>query len=206
MQNLFIYQLFRDPIFFGRYIIIIIGSIVIHELAHGVAAISQGDDIPKTSGHITPNPVIHMGWTSIIFLCVSGMAWGLMPVTPAKFRHARWSDIAVSLAGPVSNLILGTVGVVLAVVRARSGVTIISEEFCMMAAQINFSLFALNMLPVPPLDGFHVYSELFPKLKALATPEISMFLMFAIFSIPAVGVGIGLVSSTLIETIVSFLS
>ena len=82
----------------------------------------------------------------------------------------------------------------------------ISEEFCMMAAQINFSLFALNMLPIPPLDGFHVYSELFPKLKALATPEISMFLMFAIFSIPAVGVGIGLVSSTLIETIVSFLS
>lgn len=206
MQNLFIYQLFRDPIFFGRYIIIIIGSIVIHELAHGVAAISQGDDTPKTSGHITPNPVIHMGWTSIIFLCVSGMAWGLMPVTPAKFRHARWSDIAVSLAGPVSNLILGTVGVVLAVVRVRSGATIISEEFCMMAAQINFSLFALNMLPVPPLDGFHVYSELFPKLKALATPEISMFLMFAIFSIPAVGVGIGLVSSTLIETIVSFLS
>ena len=206
MQNLFIYQLFRDPIFFGRYIIIIIGSIVIHELAHGVAAISQGDDTPKTSGHITPNPIIHMGWTSIIFLCVSGMAWGLMPVTPAKFRHARWSDIAVSLAGPVSNLILGTVGVVLAVVRARSGATMISEEFCMMAAQINFSLFALNMLPVPPLDGFHVYSELFPKLKALATPEISMFLMFAIFSIPAVGGGIGLVSSTLIETIVSFLS
>ena len=206
MQNLFIYQLFRDPIFFGRYIIIIIGSIVIHELAHGVAAISQGDDTPKTSGHITPNPIVHMGWTSIIFLCVSGMAWGLMPVTPAKFRHARWSDIAVSLAGPVSNLILGTVAVVLAVISARSGATMINEQFCMMAAQINFSLFALNMLPVPPLDGFHVYSQLFPKLKALATPEISMFLMFAIFSIPAVGLGIGVVSSTMVATIITLLS
>ena len=206
MQNLFIYQLFRDPIFFGRYIIIIIGSIVIHELAHGVAAISQGDDTPKTSGHITPNPIIHMGWTSIIFLCVSGMAWGLMPVTPSKFRHARWSDMAVSLAGPVSNLILGTVAVVFAVVGARSGATMISEEFCMMAAQINFSLFALNMLPVPPLDGFHVYSQLFPKLKALANPEISMFLMFAIFSIPAVSLGIGVVSSTMVATIITLLS
>jgi len=206
MQNLFIYQLFRDPIFFGRYIIIIIGSIVIHELAHGVAAISQGDDTPKTSGHITPNPIIHMGWTSIIFLCVSGMAWGLMPVTPSKFRHARWSDMAVSLAGPVSNLILGTVAVVFAVVGARSGATMISEEFCMMAAQINFSLFALNMLPVPPLDGFHLYSQLFPKLKALANPEISMFLMFAIFSIPAVSLGIGVVSSTMVATIITLLS
>jgi Zn-dependent protease len=206
MQNLFIYQLFRDPLFFGRYIIIIVGSIVIHELAHGVAAISQGDDTPKTAGHITPNPIVHMGWTSIIFLCVSGMAWGLMPVTPSKFRHARWSDIAVSLAGPVSNLILGTVAVILAVVGARSGATMINEQFCMMAAQINFSLFALNMLPVPPLDGFHVYSQLFPKLKALATPEISMFLMFAIFSIPAVGLGIGVVSSTLVATIIAFLS
>lgn len=206
MQNLFIYQLFRDPLFFAHYILIIIGSIVIHELAHGVAAISQGDDTPTISGHITPNPIVHMGWTSIIFLCVSGMAWGLMPVTPAKFRHARWSDIAVSLAGPVSNLILGAVAVVLAVMGARSGASMINEQFCLMAAQINFSLFALNMLPVPPLDGFHVYSQLFPKLKALETPEISMFLMFAIFSIPAVGLGIRVVSSTLVATIISFLS
>ena len=206
MQNLFIYRLFSDPIFFIRYVVIIIGSIVIHELAHGFAAISQGDNTPKTSGHITPDPIVHMGWVSIIFLCVSGMAWGLMPVTPSKFRHGRWSDIAVSLAGPVSNLILGTVAVVLVVIAERSGATMISGKFLMMAAQINFSLFALNMLPIPPLDGFHVYSQLFPKLKALATPEISMFLMFAIFSIPAVGIGISVVSSTMIDTVISFLS
>ena len=206
MQNLFISRLFSDPIFFIRYVVIIIGSIVIHELAHGFAAISQGDNTPKTSGHITPDPIVHMGWVSIIFLCVSGMAWGLMPVTPSKFRHGRWSDIAVSLAGPVSNLILGTVAVVLVVIAERSGATMISGKFLMMAAQINFSLFALNMLPIPPLDGFHVYSQLFPKLKALATPEISMFLMFAIFSIPAVGIGISVVSSTMIDTVISFLS
>ena len=84
MQNLFISRLFSDPIFFIRYIVIIIGSIVIHELAHGIAAISQGDNTPKTSGHITPDPIVHMGWVSIIFLCVSGMAWGLMPVNPSK--------------------------------------------------------------------------------------------------------------------------
>lgn len=81
----------------------------------------------------------------------------------------------------------------------------ISETFCIMAAQINFSLFALNMLPIPPLDGFHIYSQIFPRLKVLETPEISMFLMFAIFSIPAVGVGIGLVSSAMVQTIVALL-
>ena len=206
MQNLFISRLFSDPIFFIRYVVIIIGSIVIHELAHGLAAISQGDNTPKTSGHITPDPIVHMGWVSIIFLCVSGMAWGLMPVNPSKFRHGRWSDIAVSLAGPVSNLILGTIAVVLVVITERSGATMMSGKFLMMAAQINFSLFALNMLPIPPLDGFHVYSQLFPKLKALETPEISMFLMFAIFSIPAVGIGISVVSSTMVDTVISFLS
>ncbi len=205
MQNLFIYRLFSDPIFFVRYIVIIIGSIVIHELAHGFAAMSQGDNTPKTSGHITPDPIVHMGWVSIIFLCVSGMAWGLMPVTPSKFRHGRWSDIAVSAAGPVSNLVLGTLAVVVAIVGVRSGATMISETFCIMAAQINFSLFALNMLPIPPLDGFHIYSQIFPRLKVLETPEISMFLMFAIFSIPAVGVGIGLVSSAMVQTIVALL-
>ena len=206
MKNLFISQLFSDPIHFICYIVIIIGSIVIHELAHGFAAISQGDNTPKTSGHITPDPIVHMGWVSIIFLCISGMAWGLMPVTPSKFRHGRWSDIAVSAAGPLSNLILGTLAVILSVITARSGATMISEEFCLLAAHINFSLFVLNMLPIPPLDGFQVYSQLFPKLKAMVTPEMSMFLMFATFSTPAASIGIRDMSSTMVNTIRAFLT
>jgi Zn-dependent protease len=203
MQNLFINELIADPIYFFRYVIIIIGSIVIHELAHGLAALSQGDDTPKISGHITANPIVHMGWTSIIFLLFSGMAWGLMPVNPDKFRHKRWSDMLVSAAGPLSNVLLGTLATLLAVVSIRSGSTVISDKFCLMAAQINFLLFALNILPVPPLDGFHVYSQLFPSLKKLERAEISLFLLFVLFSVPAVGIGLNAVSDSMVNAIVT---
>ncbi len=187
MQNLFINELFKDPVFFVRYIIIIIISIVIHELAHGVAALSQGDDTPRIEGHMTPDPIVHMGLPSLLFLFFSGMAWGQMPVNPAKFRHQRWSDMLVSAAGPLSNLALGTIASLLTVVAIQTGSKLFSQEFWFLAARINFLLFAFNLLPVPPLDGFHVYSQLFPALKKLATPEISLFLIFVLFSVPAVG-------------------
>jgi Zn-dependent protease len=203
MQNLFINKLFQDPVFFFRYIAIIIISIVIHELAHGIAAISQGDDTPKIKGHMTPDPIVHMGVPSLIFLFFSGMAWGLMPINPSKFRHDRWSDILVSAAGPLSNLVLGTVAALLGVVTIQSGSTLISLEFCLLAAQVNFSLFVFNLLPVPPLDGFSVFSNIFPSFKQLITPEVSLFLIFVLFSVPAVGYSIGLASRFLVNAIVT---
>jgi Zn-dependent protease len=105
---MFLQTLFQDPILFFRIVVIIIISIVIHELAHGVAALSQGDDTPSVSGHMTPNPVVHMGYASLIFLCIAGISWGAMPVNPSKFRHPKWSNIWVSAAGPLSNFLLGT--------------------------------------------------------------------------------------------------
>jgi Zn-dependent protease len=203
MQNLFINELFKDPVFFFRYIIIIIISIVIHELAHGVAAISQGDDTPKVMGHMTPDPIVHMGVPSLIFLFFSGMAWGQMPVNPAKFRHDRWSDMLVSAAGPLSNLVLGTISALIAVVAIQSASTMISEKFFITAAHINFLLFAFNLLPVPPLDGFHVYSQVFPSLKKLATPEISLFLIFVLFSVPAVGYFLNKISTLMVNAIIA---
>ncbi len=203
MQNLFISRLFEDPIFFFRYIIIIIISIVLHELAHGVAALSQGDDTPRVSGHMTPDPIVHMGWTSIIFLFFSGMAWGLMPVNPSKFRHERWSDIIVSAAGPFSNLALGTIAALVAVYAILNNTRMISVDFCILAAQVNFSLFALNLLPVPPLDGFSVFSQIFPSFKKAVTPEISLFLLFVLFSVPAVGYSISLFARFMLNVIIT---
>ncbi|MCV3215717.1 hypothetical protein OGM63_19740 [Plectonema radiosum NIES-515] len=60
---------------------------------------SQGDDTPQRTGHLTLNPVVHMGWESIIFLCIAGIAWGQMPVNPSKFRSAKLGNIIVSAAG-----------------------------------------------------------------------------------------------------------
>ena len=83
---MFLNTLFANPIFFFRYVVIIIISISLHELAHGFAAINQGDDTPEKTGHITLNPVVHMGVGSIIFLCIAGISWGQMPINPYKLQ------------------------------------------------------------------------------------------------------------------------
>jgi hypothetical protein len=67
---MFISTLFSDPIYYCRIVVIIIISICLHEIAHGVAAIFQGDDTPIRTGHITLNPVVHMGIYSIIILII----------------------------------------------------------------------------------------------------------------------------------------
>ena len=67
----------------------VIASITLHELAHGWAAIFQGDDTPLVTGHMTANPVVHMGIPSIFIFLLLGIAWGAMPINPYKLRNKK---------------------------------------------------------------------------------------------------------------------
>jgi Zn-dependent protease len=174
-----------EPILFIRVILIVIISISLHELAHGFVALSQGDDTPLKSGHLTLNPIVHMGWSSIIFLCLVGISWGSMPIKASKFRYPRLSDILVSAAGPLVNLLLGFLClIIIKPIAAHNLQEIISIKFFTLAAHINFSLFLLNLLPIPPLDGFHVYSQIFPVLKRLEETQFGIFALMLLFIIP----------------------
>lgn len=86
---MFIEKLFTEPVFFIRVIAIVIISISLHELGHGFAAISQGDETPIIRGHITLNPVVHLGVPSLFILMLAGIAWGQMPVNPNNFKSSK---------------------------------------------------------------------------------------------------------------------
>ena len=174
-----IQMLSQHPIRYFQLIVVIILSICLHELAHGAAALSQGDDTPRQTGHMTLNPFVHMGWESIIFLCIGGIAWGAMPVNSAKFRSRQWGDILVSAAGPACNLILGVGFVGLLAIAIR--VEFLSVEFFRLGAQINFVLCLFNLLPIPPLDGFYVFSKFFPALKVLDGSQFGLFALMLLF-------------------------
>lgn len=103
--------LFDNPVTYTSIVVIVIASVVLHELAHGFAAIQQGDRTPVTSGHMTLDPVVHMGQASLIMLCVVGLAWGQMPVRPAHFRNRKWGEAIVSGAGPATNLALALLAI-----------------------------------------------------------------------------------------------
>jgi Zn-dependent protease len=196
---MFLQTLVTDPLLFCRIIVILIFSICLHELAHGIVAIAQGDDTPKKSGHMTLNPVVHMGLASIIFLCLAGIAWGQMPVDTKKFRNPRLGNILVSAAGPGMNLGLSLLAIaLLKVVTTQPWGEWISGDFLLLMAILNVSLFLFNLLPIPPLDGFHVWSEFFPSLKPLEQTPFGMFALMVLFITPQVGEGLGQLSSAIV--------
>ena len=179
---MFLNYLFSNPIFYIRVVAVLIISISLHELGHGIAAISQGDDTPIVKGHMTMNPIVHMGVHSIFFLLFAGMAWGQMPVNPRKFRDRKWGNILVSAAGPLTNIALAMFAVlIINLALYFSWQNIISLEFFRIIAIFNFALCLFNLIPIPPLDGFHVASELFPKMKALGRSQIGLALFMILF-------------------------
>jgi Zn-dependent protease len=198
---MFLTTFFSNPILFFRIVLILIVSITLHELAHGIAALGQGDKTPRITGHMTLNPIVHMGTESILFLCLTGIAWGQMPINPANFRSPRWSNMLVAVAGPLSNLgmALGAI-VFLRIISNQSANLLISSEFLGLFAQINLTLCLFNLIPIPPLDGFHVVSAVVPKLKTLVDTNLSYFALTLFFLIPGIGQGLRMISIYIIST------
>ncbi|MEC4817549.1 MAG: site-2 protease family protein, partial [Scytonema sp. PMC 1069.18] len=196
--------LFNDPIFFFRVVILLILSITLHELAHGLVAISLGDDTPKKRGHITLNPLVHISWQSFVLLCIAGLSWGKTPVNPSRFRFLKIGTILVFAAGPALNLTLGILSVCLIKLMASSNQEgIFSTNFLYIAAHLNVRLFLFNLLPIPPLDGFYVFSEFFPKLKPLEKTQFGLFALVILFSIPAFLEGLAAIAAFIIQIITS---
>lgn len=156
-----------ETVLLASWIFWVIVSICLHELGHGYAALWEGDDTPRRTGHMTINPMVHMGGFSILAFILIGFAWGLMPVNPANFRHRRWGDAIVALAGPAVNLVLAIVLLTLAgVVMALVGLETLSATageraftFLWIGGWLNLVLLALNLLPIPPLDGSRVLAS-----------------------------------------------
>lgn len=169
-------SLFSDPLYFFRFVVIIVLSICLHELGHGIAAIRQGDNTPIDEGHMTWNPVVHMGWPSLVILCFVGMAWGQMPVRPDRFKDGAKGRMLVAAAGPLTNFAIATVCILVMNVFARSPESLLSLEFFYMAAYINLGLGIFNLIPIPPLDGFSIFSEVFPSFQAVRNTQMTSML------------------------------
>lgn len=165
----------------------VIASIVLHELGHGFAAMWQGDNTPRDTGHITLNPIVHMGWFSLFALAIVGIAWGLMPVDPSRFRHRRKGWIIVAAAGPAVNLLLSGLCVLLCALAIRYGpqsepLATNLQMFLMTGAWLNIYLMVFNLIPVPPLDGAKIlegFSD--AAMRLFSKPAVQQFGFLAIF-------------------------
>ncbi|HLO42070.1 MAG TPA: site-2 protease family protein [Phycisphaerales bacterium] len=192
----------QSPALFASWVFWVIFSIVMHELAHGWAALWCGDDTPRALGHMTWNPLVHMGGMSLIMFAVVGIAWGAMPVSPSNFR-GRHDDAIVSGAGPAMNLVLFIVAVVLGAAWWAHGSigTTFGDNlrmFFFVGAAVNLALMILNLLPVPPLDGSKIVATFVPAYRNLVYGERG-----AMFSLIAFALVFFLVSGHIFDKSIS---
>jgi Zn-dependent protease len=136
-----------------------------HEFAHAFVAYKFGDMTAKNQGRLTLNPLKHLDPIGTILIFIAGFGWARpVPVNRFFFKKPRLAGILVSVAGPISNLILASIGFIVAFGLNRLG-TIAPEgfyQFLEIFIQLNIVLFIFNLLPFPPLDGYRIVEDLAP--------------------------------------------
>ena len=175
MSGLFISKLVQNPEFYFITVVVVIFSICVHEASHTVTARLCGDRTAWDNGYMTLNPLKLMGIPSLIMLAICGIAWGMVPVDPARLRP-QWRRGLVAFAGPAANLVLA-IGFsltlilysVLARVLPQGTLNPDFSRYVMMllitGILMNVVLALFNLLPVPPLDGWDVFATIFPPLQ-----------------------------------------
>jgi Zn-dependent protease len=181
-------------------IVVLISSVVVHEVAHAWQARREGDETAARLGRITLNPVPHLDFIGsvlvpmLLYFTNSGFMFGWakpVPVNPANYRDYKWGDIRVSLAGIVSNLALAVLATLLAavVVKAQGvvgglgGVTDALLQMAMYGIFINLILAVFNLIPIPPLDGSHVLFHFLPRPLALRYREAGRYGILVLFAL-----------------------
>ncbi|MFL5577079.1 MAG: site-2 protease family protein [Gemmatimonadaceae bacterium] len=166
-------------------------SVIAHEIAHGYAALSQGDPTAKQLGRLTWNPIKHVDpWMTVLLpallLLTNGPVLGgakPVPVNPRNYRNYKRGDILVSLAGVAANLLIAIccallmalVGVAGRGSPAGGGVSALLQAMLFYGVWVNLSLILFNLLPIPPLDGSHVVKYLLPPAVSLQYQRIGFF-------------------------------
>ena len=160
---MFLSRLFENPRAFAAWVFLVVFSVCCHEFMHALVALKMGDDTAARCGHLTLNPLKQMGVLSLVMLLFIGIAWGQVPVNRANFR-SRFGMILTSLAGPLTNLGLWLIFIILCLITQLNLDNRFAAEMLACGAMLNFVLFVFNMLPIPGLDGFNILIELFPRL------------------------------------------
>lgn len=180
---------------------ILVFSLVAHEYAHGVAALRQGDDTAYMLGRLTLNPLPHIDPVMsllmpalLLFVSHGTFAFGgakPVPVNPRKYRNYKRGDIVVSAAGVVTNLGLALVCALLFVVMGFSVlvapdlVTVVdtAQRMMMWGVWLNLVLCFFNLIPIPPLDGSHLFYYLLPADLGARYRSIQRFGMIPLLAI-----------------------
>ena len=142
-------------------------AFTVHEFAHAYAAYKFGDMTAKNQGRLSLNPLRHIDPFGAIFIILVGFGWAKpVPVNRFFFKNPRMNSIVVSVVGPLSNLVLAFIGILLVYIMNTTGIGYNAPDFIYtffgIFIRLNVVLFVFNLLPFPPLDGYRIIEDLVP--------------------------------------------
>jgi Zn-dependent protease len=154
---------------------ILIMSVVVHEVSHGLAALWQGDRTAQYEGRLTLNPIKHIdpvGSVVVPLLCAllpGSLMFGWakpVPYNPYNLKNGRTSEFLVAFAGPFSNIAIALLG---ALIIRSFGATLPEATLSILAMTIliNLVLALFNLVPLPPLDGSKILANILPYQASL---------------------------------------
>jgi Zn-dependent protease len=165
-------------------------GLTLHEYAHALAAFKLGDATAKNEGRLSINPIRHIDIFGFILIIIAGFGWA-KPVSfnPANFKKRNRDEIMVSLAGPFANAVIGFLFILIAKLvyyipyfnSTDNGVGAVNT--IVYWGVINFGLFIFNLLPIPPLDGSHVYLTYMNELNENLTRSLYRIGTWALLAI-----------------------
>lgn len=199
---------------------ILIYSVILHEIAHGFMADRLGDPTARLSGRLTLNPLPHIDplmsliLPAILVLSGSPIIFGAakpVPIDPFNFREGRKDIGLVGLAGPATNLLLAVIAAILSkiiLLLPVFGIGFLLLSVLKLVVFYNLALAALNLIPIPPLDGSRILAAILPKQYASlfdALEPYGLFLLYFLLLFPLGGFSLGRIIFGLVSVWMRFL-
>ena len=172
----------------------------IHEYAHAFVATKLGDDTARLSGRLTLNPMAHINPLGAIMILLVGFGYAKpvpVNVRNTKLKNKKLAMALVAFAGPLSNLIIAFLSVLLRYVvlnfAAKNGGEMTTAIFALnvffqYSAIININLAVFNLIPIPPLDGSRILFAILPTKYYFGIMKYERYIMIAMFLLLLTGV------------------
>jgi Zn-dependent protease len=166
----------------------VIAGLTFHEFMHGYVAFRCGDPTASESGRLSLNPLRHIDWLGFLFIVIAGFGWAKpVMINRSLLRHPRRDEIAIALAGPGANFVLALLlslllQAVLPFTPSGGPVFVAFLQVLVYGIYVNLGLGVFNLLPIPPLDGSHVFFQSL-RLSETTTASLHRYGIYVLFAI-----------------------
>lgn len=188
------------------YVALVLVMLPMHEFAHAFAATKFGDQTARWHGRLTINPFAHLDRWGTVMLFLFGFGYAKpVPVNPGNFKNPNRGMSLVALAGPLSNIIMAALAMViyrvLTFFSLPVSVLLVAQIILIdVFTMVNLNLAVFNLLPIPPLDGSRIFASVLPARWMNTMEYYSRYVTIALLALIAFGAldyPIGLIRSFL---------